>query len=284
MMSLRLIGFPSMKPAAIAVSRLFFGARRQGHQGQGQGVCTFSISTNPATQMTPADKILGGAAVFERVTYFLSSELDSVQHRHFPGPRRSSSTPRRCAQGEASGATSNGVNGRSSLRRSSASSQRRTIPVSFSSPPLSRKPTACTGRRQCGGLHTEEICGRFDIFLKRRYAAGDAQRGLLVFAEGRFHQRARLWVRGFRELGTQWNVLRNLSDIPYFASTSETRLLQIADIVSSEPSAFDGADPESHLLRGGFPMSYCVAQGLQGRSGAAPGRARRCPCDQGRAD
>ncbi len=41
-----------------------------------------------------------------------------------------------------------------------------------------------------------------------------------------------VWVRGFRELGTRWGVLRNLSDIPYFASTRESRLLQLADFVS----------------------------------------------------
>ena len=58
------------------------------------------------------------------------------------------------------------------------------------------------------------------------------ERGLLVFAESHYQQRAKLWVRGFRDLGTQWGVLRNLSDIPYFASTRESRLLRLADFVS----------------------------------------------------
>ena len=80
---------------------------------------------------------------------------------------------------------------------------------------------------------TELVCRRFDIFLMRRHhEAHDPQRGLIVFAEGRFHQRSRIWVRGFRELGTEWGVLVNLSDIPYFASTRETRLLQVADYVA----------------------------------------------------
>lgn len=79
---------------------------------------------------------------------------------------------------------------------------------------------------------TEQILSRFDRFLARRAEQGDKQRGLVVFAEGRFHKRARIWVRDFRQLGTQWGVLRNLSDIPYFASPNETRLLQLADFIA----------------------------------------------------
>jgi len=80
---------------------------------------------------------------------------------------------------------------------------------------------------------TETVCNRFDIFLMRLYQeAGDAQRGLLIFSEGRFDKRAKVWVRGLRELGTRWGILRNLSDIPYFASMKDTRLLQVADLVS----------------------------------------------------
>ncbi|MFN2446990.1 MAG: DUF3800 domain-containing protein [Vicinamibacterales bacterium] len=35
----------------------------------------------------PADKhfVIGGIAVFERVTFFLSKDVDSIQEKHFPG-------------------------------------------------------------------------------------------------------------------------------------------------------------------------------------------------------
>ncbi len=35
----------------------------------------------------PADKhfVIGGVAVFERVTFFLSHEVDLIQEKHFPG-------------------------------------------------------------------------------------------------------------------------------------------------------------------------------------------------------
>lgn len=38
--------------------------------------------------------------------------------------------------------------------------------------------------------------------------------------------------REFRQLGTQWGILKNLADVPYFASMKETRLLQLADFVA----------------------------------------------------
>ena len=39
---------------------------------------------------------------------------------------------------------------------------------------------------------TEQVCNRFDHFLRRRHAGGnDPQRGLLIFSEGRFDKRAK---------------------------------------------------------------------------------------------
>jgi len=79
---------------------------------------------------------------------------------------------------------------------------------------------------------TEEVCRRFDILLARRYQEhDDPQRGLIVFAESSYQKRARIWVRGFRELGTRWGAI-NLCDIPYFAQARETRLLQAADTIA----------------------------------------------------
>jgi hypothetical protein len=79
---------------------------------------------------------------------------------------------------------------------------------------------------------TEQVSKRFDTLLKRRLREGDEQRGLLVFAESHYQPRAKLWVNGFRELGTQWGLLHSLCDIPYFAPAKESRLLQLADFVA----------------------------------------------------
>ena len=124
---------------------------------------------------------------------------------------------------------------------------------------------------------TEQVARRFDRLLQRFYlqTPSDPQRGLLVFAEGRFHKRARLWVQGFRELGTRWGVLRNLSDIPYFAAANETRLLQIADYVAySLFRLYEHRDPSlAGPILGRFDHDGGVIHGL-----VHVGGSRGCDC------
>lgn len=182
----------------------------------------------------PADRyfVLGGAAVFERQAFYLARDLDEIQTRHFPG------TPP--------------IEFHASHIRASKGFWRR-VPVSTKQQVLVDLSAAVGAANDPGVVlfaaaieksdqvygeaaverATEELCRRFDIFLMRRHHEfDDTQRGLLVFAEGRFDKRAKVWVRRFRELGTQWGILRNLCDIPYFASTKETRLLQVGDLVA----------------------------------------------------
>ncbi|SPF50445.1 conserved hypothetical protein [Candidatus Sulfopaludibacter sp. SbA4] len=91
---------------------------------------------------------------------------------------------------------------------------------------------------QCYGepavqIAVEEVCGRFNLFLARRHKENDTQRGLIVFAEGRFDQRARTWVRTFRRSGTRIGSIRNFAeDLPYSASANDSRMLQLADYVA----------------------------------------------------
>lgn len=175
--------------------------------------------------------VLGGLAVFERVTYFLSRNLDQVLQEHVgtksvflhaaairAGRGRWRKIPR--DKREAVLLDTGRV-----LRESN-----RPGVVLFAV--AAEKSSARQGEslvRQA----MEQVCLRFNAFLRRRYQEHqDPQRGLVIVSEGRFHTRARLWVERFRELGTQWGELNNFSDIPYFAQARETRMLQAADFVA----------------------------------------------------
>lgn len=187
-----------------------------------------------ANESDPADRyfVLGGAAIFERVTYHISNTFDRIQATHFPGlePIEFHATEIRSGRG---------------FWRKVVPAKRDAVlqdiagAISHSNAPgvvlfaaAIEKSESLYGE-QAVEFATEQICNRFDLFLmRRREESKDLQRGLLIFSKGRFDKRAGIWVRNFRKLGTQWGSIRNLCDIPYFASTKESRMLQLADFVA----------------------------------------------------
>lgn len=183
----------------------------------------------------PADKhfVIGGVAVFERQTFFVTQEVDSIQEKHFPGhpPIEFHASHIRNGKGfwrNVDLPTRNLV--LQDLANVIAKANDPGVTL-FSA--VVEKSASLYGEDAVKSA-TEQVCKRFDTFLTRRANEhrDRCQRGLLVFAESHYQQRAKIWVRGFRDLGTQWGVLKNLSDIPYFASTRESRLLQLADYIS----------------------------------------------------
>ncbi|MYA43576.1 MAG: DUF3800 domain-containing protein [Gemmatimonadetes bacterium] len=125
---------------------------------------------------------------------------------------------------------------------------------------------------------TEQVCKRFDTFLKRRYREyNDAQRGLLIFSEGRFDARAKLWVRGFRRRGTRWGSIYNLADIPYFAPMKESRLLQAADFIAH--ATWLSYERRDHTLARRLLRHFDLHEGvLHGLVHVGPSRGRDCDC------
>lgn len=181
----------------------------------------------------PADKhfVLAGAAIFERVTHFVAQALEGVHNKHFPGhaPIDFHASQMRTGHGFWRGVEKEKrAEILQDLSTAIAASNHPGV-VLFAS--VVTKSSAVYGEDAVKHA-TADITKRFDSYLKRRFREGNPQRGLLIFAEGKFHDRARLWVRDFRALGTEWGTISNLSDIPYFASAKETRLLQVADFVS----------------------------------------------------
>jgi hypothetical protein len=182
----------------------------------------------------PADRhfVLAGAAVFERVTYFLSQDVDAIQTRHFPNvqPIAFHATDIRSGNGfwrNVERAKRDAV-----LRDLGGVLRDANEQGVLLFAAVVEKTAALHGEGavRCA---TEQVCKKFDIFLTRRFhEAEQRERGLIVFAESRFHYRSRVWVQGFRELGTQWGSINNLADIPYFATPKESRLLQVADLVA----------------------------------------------------
>jgi len=176
--------------------------------------------------------ILAGAAVSETKPYFVARDIEAVQTKHFPGlpPVVFHATDIRSGTGfwrKVEKEKREAV-----LRDITHAIAAQAAPGMVLFGAVIEKSDRLWGEKAVE-YATEQICKRFDIFLMRKFQEeNDPQRGLLIFSEGRFHTRARVWVQGFRALGTQWGGLNNFADIPYFASMRETRLLQVADFVA----------------------------------------------------
>lgn len=240
----------------------------------------------------PTDRffVLGGLAVFERTTYFLSQSLESLQTKYFPNvqPVVFHSTDIRGGKGF--------WRKQPKELRESFLHDMVTVLATSNSPGVVlfaagiEKNSVLYGEEAVKRA-TEEVCRRFDIFLMRRANEyNDPQRGLIVFAEGKYHLRGRIWVRGFRRFGTQWGVVKNLADIPYFADMPENRLLQAADLVAHavflaferqdfslvKPllSRFDSKDGVIHGLvhvsdtKAGCSRAACASRKSPGSSGS----------------
>lgn len=81
-------------------------------------------------------------------------------------------------------------------------------------------------------LAFEDLCSRFDIYLRRLRSEGDRQCGLLILDESAHETTLQRMARDFRTFGTQWGVLRNLADTPLFVDSRASRVVQLADHVA----------------------------------------------------
>ena len=78
----------------------------------------------------------------------------------------------------------------------------------------------------------EDVCQRFDLYLKRLLATGDRQRGLIILDNSSYETSLQTMARDFRTLGTRFGVIRNLAETPVFIDSKASRLVQVADVVA----------------------------------------------------
>lgn len=103
----------------------------------------------------------------------------------------------------------------------------------------------------------EDMCKRFDNYLKGLYAMGDRQKGLLILDDSAHQTTLQQLARNFRQSGTQWGSVRNLADTPFFVNSKSSRIIQIADHIAyaafrrynhSDTQYFDIIAPRFHSV------------------------------------
>lgn len=81
-------------------------------------------------------------------------------------------------------------------------------------------------------LAFEDICSRFNLFLRRQSQEGDRQRGLLILDESAHETTLQQMTQDFRKLGTRWGNIQHIAEIPLFVNSKACRLIQLADHVA----------------------------------------------------
>lgn len=83
----------------------------------------------------------------------------------------------------------------------------------------------------------EDLCSRFDLFLSRRKASGDRQRGLIILDESTHETTLQDMARNFRIIGTRWGNISNLADTPLFVNSRASRVMRLQIISPIQHSA-----------------------------------------------
>ena len=95
----------------------------------------------------------------------------------------------------------------------------------------------------------EDICQRFNTFLVRQFNAGYKDKGLLIMDRSGRDARIRELMAQFEREGTGRGHLGNIMDVPYFADSSHTRMLQLADLVAFASGRYFNARDDTYLRR-----------------------------------
>ena len=91
----------------------------------------------------------------------------------------------------------------------------------------------------------EQLCSRFDMFLKRCYHRGDKQRGVIVFDKMSYESTLQGLATDFRSVGHKWGGLVNLAEVPLFLDSRASRLVQSADLIAYGTFRnFERGDPQ----------------------------------------
>jgi hypothetical protein len=170
--------------------------------------------------------VLGGVAVFEREVYWINEEVNQLASTHFPDSE---------IEFHAQAISSH----REEPWHSCPTEKRNQI-IDELCAILSRHRVCLFGvaldrnmAAEAVGRAFEEMCNRFDLFLRRLHSQGDTQRGLIIFDESRYESRLQTLLTEYRSLGTRYgDPVRNFADVPFFADSKATRLLQLADLVA----------------------------------------------------
>lgn len=177
--------------------------------------------------------VLAGVSVFERTCHWIEKDLDAIAARF------DAANPRAV---ELHGSPMRG--GKGEWRKFPVPDRVQAIKDALQTGICSRADTnirlfgavirkAAVAGRDPVEIAFEQLCSRFDLFLRRRYSKhNDPQRGIMLFDKASTEQRIQTLARDFKATGHSWGKTMNYADVPVFLDSTASRLIQLADLVS----------------------------------------------------
>lgn len=185
--------------------------------------------------------VLAGLAVFEREIHWFSQDLDSLQDEYFPDRTEPIFFHARWLRVLSNNQLEEPWNGlaldqRHQLKNKVYDIIRNRRGVLFGC--AVEKKYAQLRREDPYERAFEDLISRFDLYLTHvnRLASEEdreEQRGLVVLAQSSYEKTIALLAQRLQQFGTRWRLLRNVTDVPYFAPARDTRLLQYADFCAN---------------------------------------------------
>ncbi|HEV7507298.1 MAG TPA: DUF3800 domain-containing protein [Thermoanaerobaculia bacterium] len=176
--------------------------------------------------------VLGGFSVFERQLHWLSSKLDELAQHIFPQDPNA-------IEFHASHIFSGKIAPWKDMSKPARRDVIKSVLKIFSESHLSTVAFACAVHKDSFPnqdpmeLAFEDLCSRFDMQLKRFYARGNQQRGIIIVDESSYETSLQRLTLNFRSLGMRWGKkLVNVAEVPLFVDSKACRAIQIADHIA----------------------------------------------------
>ena len=221
--------------------------------------------------------VLGGVSVFEAQSHWITQELDRLAENISPGDPHG-------VEFHASETFARRSQPWSGMSQEDARGTIKSVLDVLGNAYDSARAFACVvhkasfPNRDPMEIAFEDLCSRFDRYLRRLRADGQTQRGLLILDKSTYETTLQRMSVEFRTLGTRWGVIRNLADTPLFVDSRASRVIQLADHLahavfrryqSGDTQYFDRIarkfDSEDGIIHGlahkelGNPRCMCIA-------------------------
>lgn len=191
--------------------------------------------------------VLGGVAVHEGQVWHLSEELVRIQQQFFPD-----------IQVPLEFHASHIYNGKGRFRVMGPGQRMALLDAAYDVISNAGFPnlvafvtaihvSAVESDNQALGDCLEDLCDCFNAFLVRGHKRGRTNKGLLIMDRSGREKAVRQLMYEFKCQGTRRGYLGNIVDVPYFADSSHTRMLQLADLVAFAGGRYFNRNDSTYL-------------------------------------